>query len=88
MKIPKQVKIGGHIISIREIEMVDDVACSGDASYVNGEIRLNKNLPQTQKEASLIHEMLHFCNTTLNHELLDSLSEQLYQVLKDNDFIK
>ncbi len=88
MKIPSKLKIGGHIISVREVEMIDDTTCSGDSSYTNGEIRLNIDLAQTQKEASLIHEIFHFLNTTLNHELLDSLSEQIYQVLRDNKLLK
>ena len=88
MKIPKKLKIGGHLIKVREMEMVDDISCSGDSSYVNGEIRLNRELKQSQKEASLIHEIFHFINTTINHDLLDSLSEQIYQVLKDNKLLK
>ena len=87
MKIPKKVKIGGHTIIVRQIEMVDDSTCSGDAQYVSGQIRINKDLPQTRKEAVFIHEAMHHINSTLKHELLDSLAEQLYQFLKDNKLI-
>lgn len=68
--------------------MIDDTRCCGDSSYTNGEIRINKDLSQTQKESTLIHEILYFCNTTLDHALLDSLAEQLYQALKDNKMLK
>jgi len=88
MKLPTKLKIGGHTITVREMEMVDDTRCCGEASYAVGEIRINKDLPQTQKEASLIHEVLHFLNTTLDHALLDSLAEQMYQVLKDNKLLR
>ena len=88
MKIPKQLKIGAHIVKVREIEMVDDTACSGDTQYVSGEIRINKDLTQTRKESTLIHEAMHHINTTLNHELLDSLSEQIYFFLKENKLLR
>ena len=88
MKIPKKVKIGAHIVPVREIEMVDDVACSGDMQYVSGEIRLNKALHQSRKESTFFHEAIHHMNQTLNHELLDSLAEQFYQFLKDNNLLK
>lgn len=88
MNIPTMVKIGGHILKVREVEFGDDDELCGDNSYTNGEIRLNKKLPRTQKEASFIHEAMHTMNTTLDHELLDSLAEQIYQFLKDNNLLK
>ena len=88
MKIPKQVKIGGHILKVRELEFADDENLCADNSYVQNEIRINKKLPQSQKEATLIHEAMHTMNTTMEHCLLDSLSEQLYQFLKDNNLLK
>ena len=88
MIIPNKVKIGAHIVKVREIEMVDDTACSGDTQYVSGEIRLNKALAQSRKESTLIHEAMHHINTTLDHELLDSLSEQIYAFLKENNLLK
>jgi hypothetical protein len=88
MKIPKKVKIGAHIVTIREVEMIDDVACSGDTQFVSGEIRINKDLSQSRKESTLIHEAMHHINTTIDHELLDSLSEQIYSFLKENNLLK
>ncbi len=91
MKIPKKLKIGGHEIT---------VDCSKELPGINGEsvssqnlIRICKNLPQTQKESTLIHEVFHFLNATISatnigHSLLDSLSEQFYQVLSDNKLLK
>lgn len=50
-----------------------------------------KNLPQSQKESTLIHEIIHICNTEVgsenHHALISSLAEQLYQVLKDNKLL-
>lgn len=89
MKIPSKVKIGGHVFTVTQVEMKD----LGDTTLEDLEIRINKDAKQSQKEATLLHEIICHClNTTLGHkkgmhEVLDGLSEQLYQVLKDNNFI-
>ena len=88
MNIPKKLKVGGHIIKVDCSKEIKDV--NGEADYTHNEIRICKTLCQSQKEATLIHEIFHFLNGTFdqkeNHELMDSLAEQLYQVLKDNKF--
>jgi hypothetical protein len=43
--------------------------------------------PLTTGQA-LIHEAMHFMNSSLNHALLDSLAEQIYQVLADNKLLR
>ena len=91
MKIPKRVKIGGHIYKIvlkDWDEEKDDDYVDGLVSDQKGTIELNRNLKQTAVECTFIHEMLHCMNTTLNHELLDSLAEQIYQALHDNKLLK
>lgn len=88
MKIPKKLKIGGHDIQVRLIEFGDADGLCGNTAYSKGEITINKELPQSQREATLIHEIFHVLNTTMSHDLIDSLSEQLYQVLKENDLLK
>jgi len=91
MIIPKKLKIGGHIF---------DVDCSKELDGMNGQttwkkslIEIDNAIPQSQKESTLIHEIFHVINSTLGdedmgHALQDSLSEQLYQVLKDNNLLK
>lgn len=85
MIIPKKLKIGGHTIKIRFTSDIDDVA---QADVVKNELLINKNATEERIEASVLHEAMHFMNTTMNHALLDSLSEQYYQFLKDNKFLK
>lgn len=87
MIIPKQIKIGAHLINIE----VCEIPGGHDGEYCNeiNTIKINQKLPPDQQEATLIHEILHACNAVIGeseifHALLDSLSEQLYQVLKDN----
>jgi len=91
MKIPKKLKIGAHEFIVEEKE-IEDKAC-GYTSFIKARITIDSRLPQTQKESTLIHEILHTLNTTLDddrlgHSLLDSLAEQLYQVLKENKLLK
>lgn len=88
-EFPDRLKIGGHLVRIELVDIEDN----GDSDLEKCRIRINKNLPRTQQEATLIHEIFHFLNTTmdddtLGHAFLDGTSEQLYQVLKDNDLLK
>jgi len=91
MKIPNELKIGGHIIKVDMSQKLD--GANGKFEYDENTIYICKTLPQSQKESTLIHEIMHGLNSTfmdrdLGHLLLDSLSEQLYQVLKDNNLLK
>lgn len=60
----------------------------GESDYARGVIWLRKGMPQEATEATLIHEAMHLMNTTMRHSTLDSLAEQIYQMLKDNKFLK
>lgn len=89
MIIPKKLKIGGHIIKVK-VEACNNM---GEYDATKNEITILKSAPQSQKESTLIHEIFHALNTTLSgghnfsHSLLDSLSEQFYQVLSDNKLL-
>lgn len=90
MKIPDKLKIGGHWITVEE-KTVPGQQGSFDPSI--NTICIDPEQPQSQKEASLIHEILHVCNSTVGdsehgHDFLDSLAEQLYQALSDNDLLR
>lgn len=89
MKIPKQLKIGGHLVTVflDTTKFETDDKC-GHADANKNEIVIDSNLSQSQQESTLLHEILHFINAPLDHALLDSLAEQLYQVLKDNNLLK
>lgn len=92
MEIPKSVKIGGMVYEVRVTNEwpnhdFDDGEMFND-NIVGNVIFIREDLSHDAKIITLIHEILHGCNSTMNHEFLDSLSEQLYQVLKDNDFLK
>ena len=91
MKIPKKLKIGGHIIKIEINQELDGK--NGETDWKTNTIKICKTVPQSQKEGTLIHEIFHVLNTTLgenadHHALIDSLAEQFYQVLADNKLLK
>lgn len=91
MKIPTKLKIGGHIYKVDCSKALHNF--SGETDVGISLIRISKDMSQSQKEATLIHEIIHALNPTLDnehlgHALIDSLAEQLYAVLKDNDLLK
>lgn len=88
-RIPKTLKIGAHKYKIIVKDMPECGSCSRDDST----IEIRKNLAQSHKEATLLHEILHAMNTEFGgdratHIALDSFAEQLYQVLQDNKLLK
>src|SRR3990167_2559903 len=87
MKFPKQLKIGGHIYKVK-IEKESNVAVSsacGKTEREKGEIYIKSDLMETEQMATLLHEILHVINGELSDSLVEALSQQLFQVLKDND---
>ena len=83
MKIPKKIKIGGHIYTIKMVDGEDIDNDAGEQNRSRNIIKIRKDLPQTQIEETLIHEILHACNNGLKEEVIDGLAVTLYQVLKD-----
>lgn len=92
MEIPKSVKIGGMTYEVRITNEwpnhdFDDGEMFNDKK-VGNVIFIREDLSKEAQIITLIHEALHGMNTTMNHEFLDSLSEQLYQFLSDNRLLK
>ena len=91
MKLPSTIKIGGvtyKVIIANEWFNHDEADGETFNDLRNGNtIYIRETLSQEAKEITLIHEILHCCNSTVNHEFLDSLAEQIYQVFKDAKFI-
>jgi len=89
MKIPKTLKIGGHtykVILEKPGKMKPDEL--GYTDRKKNEIVLDSSFPHDQIGATFFHELLHTINNELNHTLLDSFAEQLYQVFSDNKLLK
>ena len=84
MKIPNRLKIGAHIYTV----IVTDLETKyGLHDCSSATITIDASLPDSRKGSTLLHEVLHALNSELDHALLDSLSEQIYQVLSDNDLL-
>lgn len=85
MKIPAKLKIGAHTY---KVQFVGELDKCGATNRDNGTISIAKEMAQSHKEVTLLHEILHALNSELDHTVLDSLAEQLYQVLSDNKMFK
>jgi hypothetical protein len=85
MKIPKKIKSQGLWWSIKLVDDMDDL---GKTDYDKQTIEIRSHLSKHQQEITLLHEILHTINTTLNHDTLDSFAIQLHQVLSDNNLLK
>lgn len=91
MTIPKRVKIGGIVYEVRIAEdwpgrEGSDGMCFYDHTIGNV-IFIGAELSKEAQEITLLHEALHAMNSTMNHEFLDSLAEQLYQFFSDNQLL-
>lgn len=100
MIIPEKLKIGGFEWSVQSHEDVSRESDTfGSTHTATQKIFIEPNIPQQKKEQTLLHEILHAVwwqngieRTTedkkLEERVVHSLSMGLYQVLKDNDFLK
>ena len=90
MKIPSRVRVGGHTIKVFITKKMptDDPECYGLFNAEKNTIYINADLSQSYRESTFMHEIMHAMNSTINHEFLDSLSEQFYQVLSQNNLLK
>lgn len=85
MKIPNKIVSQGLVWKVR---FNDDIDPLGYTDYDKQEIVIKKSITPELKEAVFIHELFHTFNTTVNHELIDSLSMQFYSVIKTNNLWK
>lgn len=92
MTIPKLLKIGAvkyKVKVVKEWAGYDGADAQTFYDKQHGHvIYINSELTQEAQETSLLHEIMHCLNATMNHEFLDSLAEQLYTVLKENNLLK
>ena len=84
MKIPKKLSIGGHTVKVvlKELNEID-----GEFDKETNTIYVDPRLSESQQAATLLHEIFHAMNSEfegVNHVLMESLSQQLFQVLRDN----
>lgn len=102
MKIPEKIKIGGFDWSIEEnAKVAYEGNIYGSTHIYKQSIFLDPDAPQQKKEQTLIHEIMHALwwqqgfterykgdSKVIEEEIIQGISMGLYQVLKDNDFLK
>jgi len=95
MKIPKKIKVAGHIYKIKfDDKKLFKERLFGQADFIQTTIRISKKYDKTKRakseiERTLMHEIVHvvdrhYNNCVLGEKTVARLSEGLYQVLKDN----
>ncbi len=103
MKIPKTLKIGGHIYKILFpyvfTERYDiNGNCDADTCLIKIAAS-NVNIPRAESAIAVtfIHEVLHAIDFNTGHRIfertegekkIEALSEGIYQVLVDNNYLK
>lgn len=99
MKIPKKLKAGGHIYNISLVNGESELANKqwlGKTAISDCKMVLDKSLPQSKLEETFLHEILHICfdlagidrSDEKEEFLVNSLSNQLYPILKGNNLLK
>lgn len=79
------IKIGGHLFTL---DFIDGLADSGSTDFNNNKILINKNLSESNKHSTIIHEIIESINSVydlnLPHTTIQTLEAAIYQVIKDN----
>lgn len=90
MKIPEKVKILYKTFSIEEESNLHDGGNDlyGQIHYMSEKMLINSAASDEQKEATLIHELVHGLDETFNIGLkehqVELVSTALYMLIKDN----
>lgn len=86
MRIPTKLKIGGLTWTIEIVEKIDNRDALGITDPEDLTIKIQKANVSVMQQ-TLIHEILHAINYQKDHEEIEYLSQALYQVINDNDFL-
>ncbi len=87
-----QVEILGVNYEIKELDIVDENPdVLGQIIYQKQLIEIKKSLPKDMKNTTILHEILHGIlfhsgkqELNKNEDLIESLSNSIYQILKSN----
>lgn len=66
------------------VRYTDDIEDLGQTNWDDQEILIRESLSDDARLVAFIHEVFHTFNSTIDHTLLDSLSMQFSQVIKEN----
>ena len=79
------MKIQSHNYTVKLHDFKSDTLGDNDPQLC--EIRIQFDVPMTQKGASLFHEIIHSMNWVMEEKEVEFLAQQFYQVMHDNDFL-
>ncbi len=84
MRIPKKLKINAitYDIVFTADEKIKD--CLGKVSWRENKIYIDESLGQLQREATLLHEILHVINSNYDNKEVEFLSQAFHQIINDN----
>lgn len=89
IKVPKQIQVGGHSYKVlykSHLSKDDDIR--GCIRHRQQEIWIEPENPLSQKNATILHEIMHFANVIFSIDLtesaIDRIAEGLFQVLSDS----
>lgn len=94
MRIPKKMKIGGHIYKVEVVNLIDnDENIFGQCCADTNTIRLKKTSSQSTQDVAFIHEIFHVINChvinwEVDEEKTEYLAQALYQTFSDNKLLK
>ena len=88
MNIPNTIKVGGHTLKIERVH-TKDINSDGEYNNFYNLIRLQiDDAPESLIAECLLHEVLECIrlknNLNIDHTHLTVLSENLFQILRDN----
>lgn len=86
MRIPRKIKVGGSWYNVDMSKELDGQC--GRCDLTEQTIYISKELTRDQKEVTLWHEIIHAINICIHDQSVEFLAQSLYQVLKDNKFIR
>jgi hypothetical protein len=79
------MKIQSHTYTVKLHDFKSDTL--GDNDPQTNEIRIQFDVPMTQKVASLFHEIIHSMNWVMEEKEVEFLAQQFAQVMEDNKFL-
>ena len=90
-----RIKIMATEYSVEEVEQIDKYQrLWGQIDYAEQTIKIDKNIPESLKRETLVHEILHgileklgYLELNEDEQKVHSIASTMYQVLKDNNLI-
>ncbi len=67
------------------VKYSSDIEDNGQTDWDSQTITIRAQLSPEAQLSTFIHEVFHTLNSTIDHALLDSLSNQFFQVIKENN---